>query len=207
MGVLLLLAACGSAVTPPDDDVVGLPDRVDPPNPVDASPEPDGAPKDAGITDAPTDVLTDADGGGLHVFVTSTTATGNLGGALGANTTCKNLAVAAGLGGTWAAWLSDNPTGPNAIDRVSSAGPWHLVGSGELVAQTKTDLSSGTLKHAIDRDEKGVAVVSSRVWTGTGTDGKYNSNDCDKWTTGNSGRTATGSNHISARRPASRTFG
>ncbi len=48
---------------------------------------------------------------------------------------------------------------------------------------------SGTLKHAIDRDEKNVQVALARVWTGSGPDGKYSTNDCDKWTpTGNNGR-------------------
>jgi hypothetical protein len=197
----LLVAAASAAIlsaaacAEPDvgDEIetpIVLPDRVEP---VDAR---DSAPADAG--DAATDAFVpDADAGadaGLRVFVSSTARNANLGGLPGGDAICQGLATDAGLGGTWAAWLSNNGgAGPHAIDRVTSAGPWRLV-TGEIVAANKTELASGTLKHAIDRDEKGAAVVG-RVWTGTGADGRYLTNDCDKWTTGGSGRvgSSTGS--------------
>ena len=87
------------------------------------------------------------------------------------------------------AWLSTKD-GVAAADRVTSPGPWRLT-TGELVASTKTELTSGTLKHAIDHDEAKTPVVSSAVWTGSGPDGVYLLNDCDDWTTGSKGRVGT----------------
>ena len=165
-----------------------MPDRVDPD---DAQSGLDGGPMDAAITDArATDTGADVDSGVrvLRVFVTSSTKNGNLGGLAGGDKICNDLALAAGLSGVFSAWLSDNGgAGPHAINRVTSPGPWRLV-SGEVVAATKAVLSSGAIAHAIDHDEKGVAVAASKVWTGTGPNGLYLTNDCDKWTTGANGR-------------------
>lgn len=149
-------------------------------------PRSDSAPPDSGDpADSGTDP--DADGGkSLRVFVTSKLVTGNLLGLAGGDIVCNDLATAQSLGGTWSAWLS-NQGGPHAVDRLTSAGPWRLV-TGDLVALTKAELTTGPLRHAIDRDEKGAAVASIHVWTGTGPDGRYSTNDCDKWT-GNGGNT------------------
>jgi hypothetical protein len=190
VSVLLLLGACATANLPPDDEVVDLPDRGGQIPPDDAAP-PDTNPGDTSLPDTSSDPDADSGPGGFKVFVTSTLTKGNLAGPIGGDVFCKNLAMAAGLNGNWAAWLSTNANNVpsiQAIDRVTSAGPWRLV-SGEIVATTKAELISGTLKHAIDHDEKGVAVVASRVWTGTGPTGQYLTNDCDKWTNGGNGRT------------------
>jgi hypothetical protein len=141
----------------------------------------DGATGDAGV-DASRPLI---------VFVTSQTTTANTGGLAGADIKCNDHARNAGLSGTWVAWLSAE-NGPHAIDRVTSLGPWHLK-SGEMVAANKAGLTSGTLLHAIDHDEKGVAVAASRIWTGSGINGRYNDNDCDRWTTGNQGRVGNSS--------------
>ena len=123
---------------------------------------------------------------GPRVFVTSTSRNANFGGLAGGDLICTNLAISAGLIGKWAAWLS-NQGGPHASDRLTSVGPWSLV-TGEVVATTKPQLVSGTLSHTIDHDEKGALVPASRVWTGSGTDSRYLTNDCDKWTNGANGR-------------------
>lgn len=183
--VLLLLGACATPDLGPEDETVALPDRAGPIDPGDAA-RPDTNRPDTALPDA----STDADAGplGLRVFVSSTTSKANFGGMAGADLVCKALATAAGLGGNWAAWLSNNGgLGPQAIDHVTSLGPWRLV-SGEVVADTKVGLMSGTLKHAIDHDEKGVLVAPGRAWTGTGPNGQYSTNDCDKWTNGSDGR-------------------
>ena len=190
LGVLLGLAgACGDSEALPDDDSLALPDREDLP-PDSAVAKRDAEPADTSVPDtaAPVDAA-DAAPVGLRVFVTSTTSNARFNGLAGADTICKNLASAAGLTGTWTAWLS-NENGPSALARVTSTGPWRLRG-GEIVAASKIALVSGTLAHAIDRDEKGALVPASRVWTGTGTNGQYQTNDCDKWTNGNNGRVGT----------------
>ena len=175
---VVFVGACATPNLPPDEAVIDVPDRAVPLGPG------DGATTDADQPDTfVPDGGADGEGGvaGLKVFVSSSTAKGNLGGLAGGDALCTSLAKAAGLGGTWAAWLSIHDNGPHAIDRVTSAGPWRLV-SGELVAASKTALASGTLQHAIDHDEKGVAVAAGRAWTGTGPDGKYSTNDCERWT-------------------------
>ena len=116
---------------------------------------------DAAVPDA-----ADAAPVGLRVFLSSTTSNGDFAGIAGGDAVCQNLATAASLGGKWVAWLS-NEDGPAAINRVTSTGPWRLV-TGEVVVASKAALVSGALQHAIDKDEKGVAVAAGGVWTGTG---------------------------------------
>ena len=180
-----LLAACGAAIGAEDDGVV-LPDRTEPDADTDAQSASEVGAPDTSTTD--TNVAPDAADAstGLRVFVSSTTSNSNMGGLAGADLKCTNLAIDANLGGKWAAWLS-NQDGPHAIDRVTSSGPWSLV-TGELVASNKAELASGTLKHAIDHDEKKATVLPGRVWTGTGPNGRYSTNDCDKWRNGGNGR-------------------
>jgi hypothetical protein len=122
----------------------------------------------------------------FRVFVTSTTPTGNLGGVAGADALCNQLATAAKLGGTYRAWLS--VSGADAIDHITSTGPWHLV-TGELVAPNKTMLTGANLKHLIDKDEKGATppLAEDRTWTGTGANGRYVGPDCAQWTGAGSG--------------------
>ena len=83
---LLLLGACGNAGTSEVDDGVGLPDRQDPPDRGDTSvPMTDGAQaSDSARPDVITDAGADSDaGGGLRIFASSSTTTGNIGGLIG----------------------------------------------------------------------------------------------------------------------------
>lgn len=170
----VLGVACAKANLPDDDDIP-LPDREI----IDSS-VPDVPMVTVDAADA-----ADASDGAYGVFVTSMQNTANLGGVMGADTICQAHAADAGLPGTWAAWLSTGD-GVTAIGRVGS-GPW-LLRTGDLVAASPTELSSGTLQHAIDHDEHGTEVASSKVWTGSSVDGVYSTNDCDEWTTGMLGR-------------------
>jgi hypothetical protein len=190
LGLLALLPIACATADLGEDDSVKLPDRTDAGQGLTGS--------DAGLEEdtaqPPVDSAVPVDSAMPHtprVFVTSTTHSGNYGGLAGADLVCTNLAIAAGLGGTWAAWLSVQG-GPHAATRVSGVGPWSLVG-GQVVATTKAQLLSGTLSHAIDHDEKGIVVVGGRAWTGSGATGLYETNDCDKWTNGANGRVGDGS--------------
>src|SRR5688572_3513455 len=69
---------------------------------------------------------------GLRVFVSSLrypadlkTAGGKATGKASADAICQTLADAAGLGGTYVAWLSTSDQ--NAIDHVQGPGPWYRV--------------------------------------------------------------------------------
>jgi hypothetical protein len=183
------LGACLGYTDPVDealDEPSTLPDRTDPADAsvVDsrvATPPPSDASND-GTTTADADAAKAS----YRVFVSSTTPTGNLGGVAGADALCNQLAKAALLTGTYRAWVS--VSGADAIDHVTSAGPFHLV-TGELVAADKTKLASGTLSHLIDKDEKGATppAAEDRVWTATGGNGRYVAPDCAQWTGAGSG--------------------
>lgn len=126
-----------------------------------------------------------------RVFVSSSTSSGNLGGLAGADATCQELADAQSLGGRWIAWLSDENT--DAIDRLAGNGPFLLIGSGALIAASRSELTSGTLQNSISRNEAG-AFTAGATWTGTNADGTRGSNFCDNWTDGtNSSFGQTGS--------------
>ena len=136
----------------------------------------DGAPdapptSEAGPPDAATSTV-------KRVFASSVTYTADMGGLAGADARCNELAQAAGLGGTFVAWLSTTLVA--ARDRVTSDGPWSLVGESD-VAVTKVELTSPPLTKPIRRDETG-AFVSGRVWTGTGAGGGLLAGDCRGWT-------------------------
>lgn len=115
--------------------------------------------------------------GAKQVFVTRSTYSGNLGGLSGADSLCASSAAAGGLTGTFKAWVSDKPpvgrTSPTvaAIDRITSAGPFYLVGVEDDGTRTKVFASKAALASAplapISRNELGETVNGVNVWTGT----------------------------------------
>jgi hypothetical protein len=125
------------------------------------------------------------------VFVTSTTYTGALGGVAGADAKCQARATAAGLTGTYLAWLSDFDHSP-ASRFKQDGGPYVLV-TGNIVANNWAGLTSGTLRHAINVTELGGAPSASSgvscgfdhmVWTDTSSDGNFGdpAESCGDWT-------------------------
>jgi len=140
---------------------------------------------------------------GTLVFVTAETFSGNLGGLAGADKICQDRAEAAGLAGTWMAWLStDNPAMGPAQRFAKSTRPYRLV-NGVKIADNWTDLISGSLDAAINRTESDApAGMTERVWTNTNTMGSFaTSSDCSAWSPGNNGaygnRTQTGASWTS----------
>ena len=78
---------------------------------------------------------------------------GNLGGLAGADSKCQARADAAGLGGSWNAWLSDDAE--SASSRITrSSGPYTRV-DGVLVANNWDDLTDGSLQNPLSIDEFG----------------------------------------------------
>ena len=122
-----------------------------------------------GATDAPSEAASDAgvDAGPKIVFVSSVLYGANLGGLNGADTKCQALATAAGLPGNYKAWLSDDNT--NASMRLAhSSGAYVLYDGVTVVANDWAGLTSGTLKHAIDRTEDGGTLQTPQVCLGQG---------------------------------------
>lgn len=131
--------------------------------------------------DAPPDEP-DPVAGAKRIFVTRGTYEGALAidaerGIAAADTICTMRAKAAGLGGTWIAWLSTSEL--DAIDRVKSLGPWQVV-RGDVVFENRAQLYGEPLA-AIDRDERGVELSEAAVWTGTGRGGLRTAETCGDW--------------------------
>jgi hypothetical protein len=109
------------------------------------------------------------------VFVTSTQHDGSFGGLAGGDAFCAARATAAGLTGTFKAWLSGAAT--TASSRLyHSAGPWYLPGGTVRVAKSWGDLVDGSIENPINRTEGGALVpccdfFTNLVWTGTSNSG------------------------------------
>jgi hypothetical protein len=129
------------------------------------------------------------------VFLSSEAYAGNsLGGIDGADAKCQTLATAAGLSGTFKAWISSGIiTNPKARFTRGN-GPYTLV-DGTVVANNWYDLTDGELINAIDLDEKKVRrneIIP--VWTATAANGEtylayqpqtnLYAATCGRWTSG-----------------------
>lgn len=98
------------------------------------------------------------------VFATSSKHDGDFGGLEGADAACAEHAAAAGLEGSFLAWLSapDQPAG----ERLAHAEVPYARTDGARVAEDWADLVDGELAAPIDRDEEGAPVMGD-AWTGT----------------------------------------
>jgi len=123
-----------------------------------------------------------------RVFVTSTTHNGNLGGISGADAICQGLAGAAGLNGTYYAWLSHaNDTSSSPLARFTQSTYPYVLVDGSQVAANWTDLTDGTLDTGITLDETGGALSPGQpVWSATDADGDFSMTQsfltCSDWT-------------------------
>ncbi len=121
-----------------------------------------------------------------RVFVTSTLQAGNFGGLAGADNICATRASAAGLPGTYVAWLST--TAVSAPSRLGSARGFVRI-DGKPFADTVADLLANEVLNPLRISETGadvsagVATTSSMltVWTGTAKDGVIAPDTCADW--------------------------
>ncbi|HEY0138331.1 MAG TPA: DUF4215 domain-containing protein [Nannocystis sp.] len=126
----------------------------------------------------------------LVVFVTSQKFPGDLGGMAGASEICNSLAAAAGLTGTYKAWLSDFDDNP-AQNFAQAMMPWRRL-DGMTVASDWMDLITGSLGTPISVTETGMSVGGGNndcsnpervVWTNTKPAGILdNEPHCNGWT-------------------------
>lgn len=133
-----------------------------------------------GVTPTPTQPAAS-----LKIFTTSQEYTGNLGGLAGADAKCQALASAAGLTGTFKAWLSDSNT--NAKDRFMTQNLPYYRTDNVIVANSLADLIDGSLSSSISKDQQGTTIPSGggtyNVFTGTDRYGvKKNGYVCNDWT-------------------------
>lgn len=114
---------------------------------------------------------------GKRVFVTATSYSGAVGGLDAADRYCTSSAQAAGLSGTYRAWLSAGTT--RASDRVDGDGPW-LTTRGELAFASRDALGGPPALPL--RDENGEPVATdAAVWSGTDAAGEPSGLDCEEW--------------------------
>ena len=126
-------------------------------------------------------------------FYTSTTYSGSgVGGLSGADALCNVRAAAAGLPGTYRAWLGDS-TGSPSTRFTQRTEPYRLADT-TLIANDFTDLADGTLQAALNLDEFGLGVSGTFAWTNVTTGGvTAGAESCSDWAsdsgTGNRGST------------------
>jgi hypothetical protein len=163
---------------------------------------PDAVPEVAPVVDAGPDVAVDrgpdlppgerpgcAVGTCKRVFLSSAAvANGGIGNLDAADGICQRLATAAGLGGSWRAWLSD-ANGSPATRFVRANLPYRLL-DGRRVASSWLGLVSGSLDHPINVIETGRVASAGRpieVWTGTLPGGTTSPATCGNWTNNSAG--------------------
>lgn len=171
------LTATSTAVTPtPTVTVTATPTLTATPTPeLTATP-----------TRTPTPTATATPNNFNYAFVTSTTHDGDLGGLVGADAICATRASAAGLPGTYVAWLSTGSV--DAVGRLASARGF-IRTDGAPFADQPADIAANQIFNALHLDETGADVGSVSVWTGTEEDGTAAAATCTNWTvTSGSGR-------------------
>ncbi len=137
-----------------------------------------------------------------YVFITSesfSAALASPGGIPGeevADTKCTEAASAAGLVGQFRAFISPgiysdasgeliySDVGP--ADRIAGDGPWHAVGSGEVVIESSADLVADEVALDALRNELGQVPVGNQgtallYWSGSNASGIANGS-CNRWT-------------------------
>ena len=163
----------------------GRNEPADAPLPADGPPPAD-APLDVS-PDLPPDRAPDTLPGPRRIFVTRDRYTGNMGGLAGAHGLCTQLANAAGLTGSYKAWLSTATSGPAAFMAPSPVP--YVLATGQAVATGWADLVDGSLLRPIDRDQNGDLAnpqqicEGGEVWTNTTAAGTpTGAADCAGWT-------------------------
>lgn len=126
----------------------------------------------AGPTGSATVTVAPPTPGGKLVFVTSTTQNGAMGGTGGADAICQGRASAAGLSGTFNAWISGGSSSSAPASRFTRSTSLPYVRTdGAVVANDWADLTDGTLQNPINIDEFGALQGGSFAWSYTQTDG------------------------------------
>jgi hypothetical protein len=156
----------------------------------------------------------------VTVFVTSASGTGNLSqwpdalavsatGVAAGDAVCQARATAAGLSGTFVAWLSDSTTdaychvqghtGTVALNCGQSslpvaAGPWVRTDGYPFANTIDKLVKNGQVYTPVRYDETGTLVTNFLYFTGTASSGAATANTCSGWTDNtNSSNTTFGS--------------
>lgn len=123
------------------------------------------------------------------VFTTDGSASGGGGwkGVVGADHVCTSKATAAGLSGTYKAWIADSTAASAPATRFEQATVPYVKVDGTVVANDWTDLTDGTIDSPINLDESGNGFgPTNYVTSNVNSDGTQTSaaNHCSNWTSG-----------------------
>jgi len=125
------------------------------------------------------------------VFVTKASFISDMGGLAGADAKCQAEAddpESIVPAGTYLPWLSDGIDSPDT--RFTKSSHPYVLPDGTKIAENYTDLTDGSILHAVNVDATGAPVLGAqRFWTGTMTDGKavqqfvanVKRNSCNAW--------------------------
>ncbi len=121
---------------------------------------------------------------GKIAFVTSSSYNGMLGGVTGADAKCQAVAEAAGLGGKFFAWISDDSDDSAPANRFTKYDGGYYRVTGTKIADDWADLTDGSLDATMGVNEVG-GGVTSMAWTNTNSDGTRATVDsCLNWSDG-----------------------
>ncbi len=125
-----------------------------------------------------------AGGGGVTieaniVFVTAVGVDPDFGGVEGANDLCNDFALAAGLPGSYVAWVSSSTV--NAVTQVTGSRGW-VRPDGKPVVDTVADILAGNIWYPPLVDENGNLQAGYEVvFTGSNASGEHSGNSCTDW--------------------------
>lgn len=134
-------------------------------------------------------------------FMTSQTYTGDMGGVGGADANCQSLANAAGLKGTYYAWLSSiDAANDSPADRFTQASVPYFLVDGSKLADNWSDLTDGGLDRTLSVTDQGNDQPFNNTWTNVTTAGAHygDAAGCDSWSDGTSGANGAAGSALTA---------
>jgi hypothetical protein len=133
-----------------------------------------------------------------RVFVTSASIPSTLGSHTNYDARCQSIASAAGLGGTWMAWLSTTGIGGSSpsVRFTRATVPYRLL-NGTSIANSYADLSDGSIAAAINLTETFTTLTNNYAWSATTETGTAMVDNCGNWTT-TTGNARTGFVHAAS---------
>jgi hypothetical protein len=126
-----------------------------------------------------------------RVFVTSTFYNGNLGGISGADAKCQTRANAAGLSGTWMAWIGTSASNGAPKSRLAQWNTPFRRLDGTLLANNWNDLVDGSLFAPINVTEFNQVASGQMAWTGSTANGSSWGSSGTDWTSSLTGLLGT----------------
>jgi hypothetical protein len=119
----------------------------------------------------------------VRAFVTAALYSGNLGGLVGADQKCQQMADLAQLGGTFLAWISIDTDATRTADRWPTDSVFDLVNGFRFASSYAELVGAGPHNPPLAITQSGGGLPpAAAVWTGGGSNATLS--DCNDWTNG-----------------------